>query len=169
MGALVSAMLVVGAVAGPQLSCTNYGTCAVWHEEVKCWGDKQRMDPSYFDGGGGGWITSPPEPFDLGDNFIPSQVMTRYGGACAVSVDGRARCWGNYRSYGFGYENTLLFSDPENFGRDISLADGFVIESGSCGADFCCVLSTDHLVQCWGYCVVQKSISIFWWFLLVIE
>lgn len=44
----------------------------------------------------------------------------------------------------------LCFSDAANFGLNIEFASGFVIESGACGGHHCCMISADHLVQCFG-------------------
>lgn len=112
MGVLVGAMLVVGALAGPELAANAYGTCAAWGGDVKCWGLPEYVDPAYVEGDSTTAVTVPPATsFDLGSvdgDFTVKQVISGAQLRCAVSTEGTARCWGD-PIFGLGYGNVLHF------------------------------------------------------------
>ena len=106
---MATVVLFVGVFAEPQLGEGYEGTCALWAEDLKCWGLPEYYDPAYASGDSTDAVTVPPaDPFDLGQDFISSQVIPGRFGNCAVSVEGAVRCWGD-KSQGLGYGNTLLF------------------------------------------------------------
>ena len=69
---------------------------------------------------------------------------------CVVSNIGTARCWGNSDHGQLEYGNTDLFSNATNFGKNVDLGTGVIIESGSLGQYHSCFLSTDHQIKCFG-------------------
>ena len=82
-----------------QLCINDRTTCQVWKNEVKCWGEKTFNDPSY-DGTNGGYVYTPQiGGYDLGDadgDFNASYVRCGKEFTCAVSTEGKARCWGMF-------------------------------------------------------------------------
>ena len=80
--------------------CSNVRTtCQVWENEVKCWGDKSWSDPSYNGTNGGSVYTPQIGGYDLGDadgDFNASYVRCGKTFTCAVSTEGKARCWGMF-------------------------------------------------------------------------
>ena len=85
----------------PQIAINRYDTCFSQHGHVACWGFNAygqlgRGDTEPFDGINEIVL----DPIDLGDDFVVKLVS---GGCdshhCAVSVDGRLKCWGEN---GFG-------------------------------------------------------------------
>ena len=106
---VVGVMLFAGALSKPQLAGGAEGTCAVWAEQLKCWGMPEYYDPHHTPWASTELVMRPPaDPFYLGQNFTPSQVIAGFHLNCAVSVDGAVRCWG-LSPHGVGYGNTFPF------------------------------------------------------------
>ena len=98
----------------PQFSLNQYQTCMAYEDEVKCWGQNSVCDPSY-NGGAVSYIYQPPiNGFDLGDadgTFNVSYVRCGKEHTCAISDEGRARCWGMSPCAGLLFtEHCFLFS-----------------------------------------------------------
>ena len=83
----------------PQMSMNDKSTCSVWDDEVKCWGDRSVVDPTYegttMDPAY--WYKPPIDALDLGSSFTPDSVSCGRTHQCALSTDGAVRCWGDNR------------------------------------------------------------------------
>jgi len=152
---LLSGVLVTvnGQTDRPQISVAAEGTCVAWYGEARCWGHRLSMDPEYKDSDSTEYITEPPsDAINFGSPFIVDRVFAGYNHSCAVSTDGNARCWGLNTFGQLGYGNTEDFSASSNFGNDVDLGTGFVVDDGGVGRYHSCFLSTNHSVKCFGSC-----------------
>ena len=136
----------------PHMSVNEKSTCSVWEDEVKCWGDRHVVDPTYT-----GvaldpqyWYRPQIDALDLGTSFYPESVFNGESHQCALSSNGTARCWGDNSHGQCGYGNTLYFSDADNYGKDINVGTDVFIDDMGAGADFNCILTTDNEVKCFG-------------------
>ena len=137
----------------PHMSVNEKSSCSVWRDEVKCWGDRHVVDPTYSGSALSPqyWYRPPIDALDLGDDFHPEEVSCGYGHQCSLSKNATVRCWGD-NSYGqCGYGNGKYFSDSDNYGKDINVGNDVDIEDVGCGADFTCVLTADSEVKCFGH------------------
>ena len=137
----------------PHMSVNDRSSCSVWEDEVKCWGDRHVVDPTYSGNALSPqyWYRPPIDALDLGSDFHPDEVSCGYGHQCSLSKNATVRCWGD-NSYGqCGYGNGKYFSDSDNYGKDINVGNDVDIEDVGCGADFTCVLTADSEVKCFGH------------------
>ena len=148
---LISISQIPQCSSQPQISIGRRNTCAVWFGQLKCWGFSKYADPAYTTNMTDECIPIPPiEPFDLGDNFTAKSVASGRNHNCAISMNGAARCWGAAAQGQLGYGNTDLFSNATNFGKNVDLGTGFIIESASLGKQHSCFLSTSRQIKCFG-------------------
>ncbi len=89
------------------MSLNQRQTCQSWQGGVKCWGENTVSDPQYV-GGATELVDIPPiDDYDLGDVDGAFNVSTVHCGGsftCAVSIEGKARCWGLNR---FAFVNVM--------------------------------------------------------------
>jgi len=144
----------------PQMATNRDDTCYVQYGQVVCWGANYygqlgRGDTEYI-GDDVGDLSLTLTPIDLGPNFIVKQFV---GGSwahhCAVSINGRLKCFG-YNYYGqCGYGDTEIRGDePNELGvnlLDVDLGEGFVVDFVSLGYEHTCALSTNYTAKCFGY------------------
>jgi len=91
---------------------------------------------------------------DLGD-FQAAKLIAGAYSFCALSVDGKVKCWG-YNKYGqLGLGHTTHWGDNEGSMGDnletLDLGTNFVVASLDCGHVHCCALSFDNVFKCWGH------------------
>ena len=91
-------MLIDSANCQTNMRLGDTATCSLQNDStIKCWGDSAYCDPSY--NGTGGYIYEPPtDGFDLGDTdgvFTAMEISVGSHHVCALSDDGKGRCWGN--------------------------------------------------------------------------
>ena len=134
----------------PHMCVGERSTCSVWHQEVKCWGDRSVVDPEYTGGAVEYWYRPQIDELDIGENFTAESVSCGLTHQCALSWNGTVRCWGNNTFGQLGYENTGYFNDSDNFGTDIDFGTDVLIEDMGSGTDFNCILSEDGDVKCFG-------------------
>merc|ERR1719464_1042266 len=95
-------------VSEPQVAINRYDTCFSQHGQVACWGENAKGQLGRGDtnsiGNTASDIALILDPIDLGDDFYVKQIA---GGGnrhhCAVSVDGRLKCWGQNDDGRLGY------------------------------------------------------------------
>jgi len=143
----------------PQMAVSGFDTCYVQYGQVVCWGDNQYGNLGRGDDENIGWNAGDLNliltAIDLGPNFIVKQFA---GGSvahhCAVSIDGRLKCFGRNNRGQCGYGNTKnRGDDPNELGLnllDVDLGEGFVVDSVSLGNYHTCALSTNHTAKCFG-------------------
>ena len=90
-------LLVPADVSQPQVVTNKLSTCFIQYAQVACWGrngNGQLGRGNTIDIGGSSDLIL--YPIDLGDDFVIKQVAGGSGSHnCAVSVDGRLKCWGS--------------------------------------------------------------------------
>ena len=119
----------------PRMCLNDHQTCSVYDDEVKCWGLAYVANPMFsekFQSFDEIIYTVPIEPCDIGVGFNPLFPVCGGEHTCAVSDDGRARCWGLPTSGQLGYGNKKYFFTSENSGRDIDVGSDTVIEDMVC-------------------------------------
>ena len=134
----------------PHMCVNERSTCSVWHQEVKCWGDRSVVDPTYTGGAVEYWYIPQIDELDIGDNFTAEAVGCGLEHQCALSWNGTVRCWGNNTFGQLGYGNTGYFNDSDNFGTDIDFGTDVLVDDMGAGTDFNCILSEDGDVKCFG-------------------
>ncbi len=112
--------------------------------DVKCWGGY--IVPAVL------WPDDVPRD-SLTETLLPRampgltgirSISLSEGHGCAVSGDGRVKCWG-HNEYGQLASSKLSTDEPV----DIPILDP--VESVAVGGFHTCVLMLDHTVKCWGY------------------
>ncbi|MCB9737599.1 MAG: hypothetical protein H6745_33885 [Deltaproteobacteria bacterium] len=134
------------------LSVAGYVACASLVDGgLRCWG---------YDGAalGAGGISSigddeaPADvPLDVGDlHFV--HVATGYGATCAVTDDGRLRCWGTgaHGALGNGHLDSFGDDPGETPATAGDTPVGFLVRRVAIGLGFVCALSQSGAVRCWG-------------------
>ena len=101
---VVLCLLVRADVPQPQAAVNRYDTCFSQHKQVWCWGGNQygQLGLGHTDtiGDEASDIGLILYPIDLGDDFVVKLISGGgWGHHCAVSVDGRLKCWGE-NNYG---------------------------------------------------------------------
>ena len=83
----------------PHFSLNAKSTCSVWDDEVKCWGDRSVVDPTYAGTtkDPAYWYRPQIDALDIGDDFTPDSVSCGRTHQCALSINGTVRCWGDNR------------------------------------------------------------------------
>lgn len=82
-------------------------------------------------------------------------VVHGYEHTCAVSNDGKVKCWGSNEYSQLGIPDIRnAGKDPATMGSNLPLTDlgpNFNVSELCAGGYHTCALSTDHKVKCWGY------------------
>eukprot|EP01083_Nonionella_stella_P115490 342506_1 len=125
--------------------------------ELKCFGDN-----SYGELGYGHTNDIGDEPremgddlalVDLGTNFPVMQIDGSQTHSCALSTNGKLKCFGLNNNGNLGYGDTNSRGDTQkSMGDDLLEVDlgNFNVSHVSVGAHYTCALSTEGTVKCWG-------------------
>ncbi len=102
--------------------------------------------------GGGNWGDQPNElpsnlPSDINTGAAVTDVASNGHHVCALSSDGRLKCWGSGASGQLGYGNSLSQGAPLANGVDLNNTTAYRI---SAGASHTCALRSDGTTRCWG-------------------
>jgi alpha-tubulin suppressor-like RCC1 family protein len=94
------------------------------------------------------------EPVNLGDGFKTKTLASGDRHVCALSEDGRVKCWGA------GGEGELGLGDardrgasPDDLGAALPAVDlghGQIVVAIGCGARHCCAKTVQNTMKCWG-------------------
>jgi len=143
----------------PQIAVCRVATCFAQYGQAVCWGRSDRGQLGRGDtediGDDAGDLDLTLNAIDLGPNFIVKQLEGSCGKHnCAVSVDGRLKCFGlnSYGQLGLG-DIDNRGDGPNQMGLslpDVDLGEGFVVDSVSLGHIHTCALSTNHTAKCFG-------------------
>jgi alpha-tubulin suppressor-like RCC1 family protein len=135
---------VTGLTTAVDVAAGGDSSCAVLSDRsARCWGGNQAGQL-----GNGSFTTFSVTPVVV--NGLADVVDLRVGGshACAVLLDGTARCWGNHSS---GQLGTNLIGATSSLTRTpnavVGLSDLTQIATGKA---FSCALRSDGSVWCWG-------------------
>jgi cysteine-rich repeat protein len=173
------ASVALGAPA-KTVHCTEYAACALMESgAVRCWGESVSGEAGVQGSFGANPDELNPPLLDLGDGFVPDQLVMGGYRACAKNENSDVKCWGN----GVGEEpgemgNALPLVDwggpishlwPATNAPCMSLDDGTlkcenkqgqveVVPLGTgltalevaSGYGFGCALLSDYTVVCWG-------------------
>jgi alpha-tubulin suppressor-like RCC1 family protein len=93
-------------------------------------------------------------PVNLGDGFTAKTLASGYRHVCALSTDGRVKCWGSNAGGELGLGDTrsrgLL---PDDLGAALPAVDlghGQVALDLACGGRHCCARMVQNTIKCWG-------------------
>lgn len=128
-------------------------TCALLSSgAVRCWGlgtfGRLGYASSSSFGGNPGDVPALLADIDLG--FGARAVAAGGSHTCALSEDGRVRCWGRGTFGQLGYGNSQNIGDDESpvFAGDVPV--GGVVTALAAGLNHTCALLEDASVKCWG-------------------
>lgn len=136
------------------------GYFCAWLEgdTLECWGDNDfgqlGVGHSVDIGAAPGDMGDALVAVDLGTDFRLAQLATGSTHACALSTEGRVKCWGS------NTDGALGLGDEEHRGDEpgdmgdalpyVDLGSGVRAQAITAGGRFTCVLSTGGRVKCWG-------------------
>lgn len=135
-------------------------TCALsFDAQIKCWGINDLGQLGYDDlnprGDEATEMGADLASVNLGPAFTATQISAGYAHTCALSSDGKVKCWG-YNAFGqLGYEDTNNRGDISGaLGvaalAPVDLGPGFTVTQVSAGVSHTCALSSNGIVKCWG-------------------
>lgn len=134
-------------VAGENHTCalTDAGT-------LRCWGYNGYGQLGQSHSGGTSWGDATNElpsnlPSDIATGAQVTDVTSGGNHVCALSSDGRMKCWGNGSSGQLGYGNTSSLTTPAALGINL---DGISAYRMSAGASHTCALRSNGTARCWG-------------------
>ncbi|MGZ8414323.1 MAG: RCC1 domain-containing protein [Gemmatirosa sp.] len=125
-----------------QLSSYGTTTCGVANNgTLHCWGSN-----AAFALGAGSNVSQSATPVAVAAAFglIFKQVSVGSQHACAITIEGRAYCWGPNSSGQLGTGNTTWAQTP------VAAATSLTFASISAGSDYTCGLTTAGAAWCWG-------------------
>jgi cysteine-rich repeat protein len=134
-------------------------TCAVSSAGmVKCWGDNAAGQLGLGDdeprGVAMGQMGDNLDPVDLGSNFVALDLACGDDHTCAVSVDGKVKCWGDNYNGALGQGDSLARgANPGEMGDaldPIDLGSDFRAIQLSIGSNITCAVSAQGTAKCWG-------------------
>lgn len=134
----------------------GHNCVALDNGDVKCWGyngvGAAGSDNLFLIGTSAGDMAAL-QKVDLGLNFRAKKVSVGSNHSCALSVDGKIKCWG-YNGYGqLGYNNTTqvgYYGSPVSSTIEVHLGLGRVAKDLAVGyAHTCAILDNDD-IKCWG-------------------
>ena len=139
------------------LDIGNFSTCATRFGRVRCWGANETGQLGYGDTA---TVGDDEYPYEKGDVNVGQEVLDVRVGAnissgakghsCALTTEGRVRCWGWGESGRTGYNSSNDLSSP---GPDLPIqysgesANIIMVDTGS---NHTCVLTNRGGVQCFG-------------------
>jgi alpha-tubulin suppressor-like RCC1 family protein len=94
------------------------------------------------------------KPVALGDGFKAKSIASGARHVCALSTDGRVKCWGAAESGQLGSGDTKnRGTSPEDMGGALPAVDlghGQAVKAIACGAQHCCATMVQNTMKCWG-------------------
>jgi alpha-tubulin suppressor-like RCC1 family protein len=94
------------------------------------------------------------QPVNLGDGFQVKSLSSGARHVCALSTDGRIKCWGAADAGQLGLGDTKnRGTSPDDMGAalpTIDLGHGQVAMELQCGAKHCCARTIQNTMKCWG-------------------
>lgn len=134
------------------LEATNGDRC------VKCWGKNEFGQLGYGDtttrGDSANQMGDNLPCVSLGSDFRPAELAVDQGFACARSVAGEVKCWGQNERGQLGIGSTENIGDePNEMGdnlQSVDLGTGKTATRITAGINFVCAVLNDKTVKCWG-------------------
>ena len=94
----------------------------------------------------------------LGSSFAVKDFLTAIYSTCALSTEGRVKCWGSSQSGRLGYENSDSIAQNAGEMGDslgfVNLGSGFNashFSKESSGGHHNCIISVEDTAKCWGW------------------
>jgi alpha-tubulin suppressor-like RCC1 family protein len=140
------------------VTASNAHSCALVGASVKCWGNGESGQLGLGDanhrGDEAGEMGAALPAVNLGAGFSAASVAVGGRHSCAVSTEGRVKCWGanDKGQLGLG-DRTDRGLTPDSMGNAlpyVDLGSDFTAASVALGGNHTCVLSTDRRVKCFG-------------------
>ena len=138
----------------------NYTTCATRHGRLRCWGGNGTGQLGYGDTN---TIGDGEYPYEAGDVNVGKEVLTArvgfdntvmtWGHVCALTVEGKIRCWGYGGAGRLGTNAITNLSSPP--ASDVPLEEtddtSTVVIMVDSGGGTNCVITNKGKVRCFGY------------------
>ena len=134
-------------------------TCVVGTDAaVYCFGDNDAgqlgLGRAGAVGGQPGTMGDAMTPVSLGDGFNVKAIASGARHVCALSVDGRIKCWGASEAGQLGLGDTksrgTSAADMGNALPAVDLGHGQVVTDLACGDRHCCARTVQNTMKCWG-------------------
>ena len=135
----------------------NKITCATMFGKVRCWGDSQSTGSLGYSTVGSEDVGDDEHPYTMGDVNIGVDVLSvelhsptyiSYQSACALTIEGKARCWGYGSNGRLGTNSTANVAPSSAAPTDVPL--GTTIIQLDAGQQHTCALLNTGAVRCWG-------------------
>jgi alpha-tubulin suppressor-like RCC1 family protein len=110
---------------------------------LTCWGEN---GSGQLGTGDTAPLSSPSAPFMLADGFVPQKLVLGNQHTCAVSNDGRFKCWGSNQRGQLGPDAT---GDRHAPGPDLRVR-GRATRAIAAGDDHTCAILEGGALKCWG-------------------
>jgi|GEM_PF-2255972 len=143
-----------------QLSLGAYFACALLDDQtVKCWGEGPSIGQGLSSGAniGDGMFEMGDSlaSINLGSNVKIKKVVAGHSHACAISVEGLLKCWGQnlYGQCGADSVNQTVGDSMSEMGdalQPINFGNGRTVKDVALGAAHTCALLDNGEVKCWG-------------------
>lgn len=140
-----------------------YHSCMLSEEGVvKCWGDNYyaqlgQENTAEDIGAKAGQMGSMLARTNLGANAKVTDMCAGFGHSCALTTEGKVKCWGFNNLSGIlgqGHANYSIGRELGSMGDNLlytNVGKNFKIASLSCGYYHTCVVSTTGEAKCWGH------------------
>ena len=134
-------------------------TCALSLDgKVKCWGDNSSGQLGVGSNVRHGEL---PDTMgknlpvvNLGSNVVAKDICAGRGYSCALTSDGRVKCWGGAGNGSLGQGRRIsVGSDPSQMGDALPYTDlgaDFKVSSLACGEYHSCAINQEGKAKCWG-------------------
>ena len=135
----------------------NKVSCATRFGKVRCWGRNQSSGVLGYSTNSSEDVGDDEHPYTMGDVNIGKDVLSvditaasagAQQAACALTIEGKARCWGDGSDGKLGINSTADVAPSEDVLTDVPL-DTTIIQMDAGQKHLCAVLNTGA-VRCWG-------------------
>ncbi len=140
-------------LGGPAVAIAagKYHTCALLKDKtVRCWGFNREGQLGYGHTDDVGDDETPASAGPVPVGFDVAKIATGRFHTCAVSTEGKLRCWGWNKAGQLGYPDSDNMGDDEPASAGGDIAVGGPVGDVITGSLHTCALLRDGKVKCWG-------------------